>query len=152
MMRPWSRCSASSFGQSAVQRVAVVHRQAARIALRDGLERRAAALVALHRDDALCAFQEQRAREAAGTGADLDHGAALERAGGAGDATRQVEIEDEVLAEAFLGAESPRSRITSPSGGKPSGLRRPCGSWRSAVMVSRRAAPADARRPGAARR
>ncbi len=53
----------------------------------DLAERRDRALVALDRDDAR-ALREQRAREPAGTGPDLDHGHAVERAGRARDAAR----------------------------------------------------------------
>ena len=51
-------------------------------------------------------FQEQGAREAAGTGPDLDHGAAGERRRGARDAPGQVEVEQEMLAEALARIEA----------------------------------------------
>src|SRR5581483_4421165 len=69
------------------------------------LKRREAALVLFDGDDAGGAFEQKRAGEAAGTGADLDHCHALERAGGAGDASREIEVEQEVLAETLLGGE-----------------------------------------------
>ena len=50
---------------------------------RDGARRRARP-----RSTRRGAFGEQRARQPAGSGADLDHGDAVERAGGAGDAAR----------------------------------------------------------------
>ena len=58
-----------------------MHLEPARIARGDRLQRRPAALVALHRDDPLGALQEQRAREPAGARPDLDHRLAGERAG-----------------------------------------------------------------------
>ena len=64
---------------------------------------------------------EQRTGEAAGTGTDLDDGRCFERTGGAGDAARQIEIEQEVLAEALARGQA-EARITSRSGGKPSGV------------------------------
>ena len=50
------------------------------------------------------AFGKKRAGQAAGAGPDLDHGDAGKRSRGAGDARRQVEVEQEVLAEALAGA------------------------------------------------
>ena len=73
----------------------------ARIALRDIVERRQRALVALDRDDALGAERQQRARQPAGAGADLDDGGAFERARGARDPRGEVEVEQEILAERF---------------------------------------------------
>ena len=72
-------------------------------------KRRQAALVLLDGDDARRAFEQKRTGEPAGAGADLDDGHALERTGGAGDAARQIEIEQEVLAEALLGGEAGRA-------------------------------------------
>ena len=46
---------------------------------------------------------QQRTGQPAGARADLDDGHAVERPGGAGDARRQVEIEQEILAERLLG-------------------------------------------------
>ena len=69
---------------------------------RDFAERRERPLVALHRDDTARAFGEQRPREPAGAGPDLDHGDAFERARGAGDAAGEIEVEQKVLAERFL--------------------------------------------------
>src|SRR5262249_25122977 len=65
----------------------------------DGLQRRPAALVALDGYRPLASFQEQRAREAAGTGPYLHHRAARQRCRRPGDAARDVEVEDEMLAE-----------------------------------------------------
>ena len=45
------------------------------------------------------------AHKAARARADFDHGSVFQRTGGAGDAARQVEVEQEVLAERFLGHE-----------------------------------------------
>ena len=69
-------------------------------------ERGDRARVALDRDDAAGAFGEQRAGEAAGPGPDLDHGHAVERTGGAGDARGQIEVEQEILAERFPGGQT----------------------------------------------
>ena len=66
-------------------------------------QRAARALVALDGDDACGALHQQRARQPARPWPDLDHRAAIERTGGARDAPRQVEVEDEILAEALLG-------------------------------------------------
>ena len=70
---------------------------------------RQAALVFLDSDDARGAFEQKRAGEAARSRADLDDGHAFEGSGGAGDAARQIEIEQEVLAEALLGGEPGRA-------------------------------------------
>ena len=51
-------------------------------------------------------LREQRAREAARAGADLDDGHAVERAGRARDAAGEVEIEQEILAERFFGGKT----------------------------------------------
>ena len=79
--------------------------EAAGAVRRDLRERGDGAIVALDGDDALRAVGEQRAREAAGAGADFDHGHAGERAGGAGYAGGEIEIEQEILAERFLRAQ-----------------------------------------------
>ena len=97
---------ARSAGQSASTRVAFDDLEAARIARRDFTQRGQAAMVALDGDDALGALEEQRAREPARPGANLDHGASFERSRGARDAPREVEIENEILAEALLGGEA----------------------------------------------
>ena len=76
-----------------------------RIERRDIGQRRQAALVLLDGDHAGGAFEQQRPGEAAGAGAYLDDGDLFERPRRAGDAPGQVEIEQEVLAEAFLGGE-----------------------------------------------
>ena len=83
---------------------------------------------------------------------DLDHGAARERAGGAGDAPRQVEIEDEVLAQALLGGQPERADRPRPAAAGRRGSRpRRRGSW--ARRAGRRGAAARrARRRAAARR
>ena len=71
----------------------------------DFLQRGKAALVALDRDDMLCAIEKQRACQAAGTGADLDDGRAGQVAGSARHLGGDVEVEQEVLAERLLGAQ-----------------------------------------------
>ena len=45
---------------------------------------------------------QQRAGEPAGTGADLDHGDTVERSARAGDARREIEVEQKVLAQRFF--------------------------------------------------
>src|SRR5262249_13160814 len=52
------------------------------------------------------ALQQQGAREAARARPDLDDGALVERLGSARDAPRQVEVEQEVLAEPLAGIEA----------------------------------------------
>jgi hypothetical protein len=64
------------------------------------------ALVAFDCDHPPGPRRQERARQAAGAGSDLDDGDAFERAGGAGDPGRQVEIEQEVLAERLAGVEA----------------------------------------------
>ncbi len=64
--------------------------------------------VALDRDHLFRALRQQRAGERARSGADFDHHDAVERTCGAGDLARQIEIEQEVLAERLAGAESVR--------------------------------------------
>ena len=82
-------------------RVGVHDLEPARIALGDLVQRRQRALVALDRDDAPRAERQQRARQPAGTGADLDDGGVLERPRGARDPRREVEVEQEILAQRF---------------------------------------------------
>src|SRR4051812_11981611 len=73
----------------------------ARITPGDIVERRQRAFVALDRDDAPGAERQQRARQPAGTGADLDDGRTFERTRGARYSGGEVEVEQEVLAERF---------------------------------------------------
>ena len=80
--------------------------EAAGIALGDLGERADGALVALDRDHAAGAGRDERAGEPARPRPDLDHVHAVERTGRAGDARREIEIEQEVLAERFLGGET----------------------------------------------
>ena len=82
-----------------------MHVELAGIALGDHGERAAGALVALDGDDARGTLQQQCARQPAGAWPDLDHRAPVQHAGGARDAPRQVEVEDEILAQALLGAQ-----------------------------------------------
>ena len=67
------------------------------IAFRHSLQRGDAAGVALDRDDAACPQCEQRPCQASGTGSDFDDSDALERACGARDPRREIEIEEEIL-------------------------------------------------------
>ena len=71
-------------------------------------ERGQASLVALDRDHLFCALREQRARQATRSGADFDDDDAGQRSGGARDATRKVEIEQEILSERLLGVQAVR--------------------------------------------
>ena len=80
--------------------------QAAGISLRNGLQRRQRALVALHRDHALCAEGQQRARQSARAGPDLDHGGIFQRSGRTRDPRGEVEVEQEVLTERFARRQS----------------------------------------------
>ena len=82
-------------------RVGVDDFQPARITLRDIVERGQRALVALDRDHAPRAERQQRPRQPARTGADLDHGGIFERTCRARDPRREIEIEQEILAERF---------------------------------------------------
>ena len=81
------------------ERVAGDDLQPAGIALGDLGERGEAALVALDRHDPPRSRGKQRPGQAARSRADLDHRDAGEVAGGACDPRRQVEVEEEVLAE-----------------------------------------------------
>ena len=56
-------------------------------------------------DDPVCPFEQQRAREATRPRADFDHGPVVQRRCRARDAARQVEVEQEMLAEALPGIE-----------------------------------------------
>ncbi len=91
---------------SIVERVALDDRQAPGISVHQLLERLDAATVALDRRDMTGAVFEQCAGQPAGPGADLDDRGGVERARGAGDAPRQVEIEEEMLAEPLARADS----------------------------------------------
>jgi hypothetical protein len=64
------------------------------------MERLDAARIALDRSDTAGARGQERPGETAGAGPDLDRVDAVERPRGAGDAPRQIEVEDEILAEA----------------------------------------------------
>ena len=90
------------------QGVALEHGQPAGPGGGDLGERRQAAGVALDRDDVAGALGEQRAGQAAGAGADLEHVAGGEVAGAAGDLGGQVEVEQEVLAERLARREAVR--------------------------------------------
>ena len=89
-----------------VERIAGDDREPAGIVRGDLGERGDGAVVALDRDDAARAGGKQCAGQPARTGSDLDHVDARERARCAGDAGGEVEIEQEILAERFLGVES----------------------------------------------
>ena len=89
-----------------VLRVGADDLQPSRIAPGNLLQRRQRALVALDGDDAPRAQRQQRARQPAGTGADLDDGGIFERARGARDPRGEVEVEQEILAERFARRQS----------------------------------------------
>ena len=61
-----------------LERIARMHRQTTRIMRRDLFERRQAPGIAFDRDDTLCAFHQQRSRQATGTRSDLDDRAMIE--------------------------------------------------------------------------
>jgi hypothetical protein len=88
-------------GRVEPQRVALDEVEPAGMGGGEFAKRREAAPVALDRNDMARPGGEERPRQPAGTGADLDDGGLVERPGGAGDAAGQVEIEEEVLAERF---------------------------------------------------
>ena len=83
------------------RRVAGYDLEAAGVSLRNIFQRRQRTLVALDRDDAFGAQREQRARQSAGTGADLDDGGVFQRPRGARDARGEVEVEQKILSERF---------------------------------------------------
>ena len=80
-----------------------MHLETSWIMIGDFFQGAAAALVALDGDDLGGAFEQQRARQSAGSGADLDNGAALEGAAGARNFAGDVEIEKKVLSQRLLG-------------------------------------------------
>src|SRR5262249_14228305 len=84
-----------------IERVGFDDRQSIGITFRDLGERGDGARIALDRDHPARALRQQRARQAAGAGTDLDDGDAAEIAGGAGDACGEIEVENEVLSERF---------------------------------------------------
>src|SRR5262249_1487653 len=65
-----------------------------------------AASIALDGDDMARPARDQRAREPAGAGTDFDDGDARERAGGAGNAGGEVEVEKKILPERLAGDEA----------------------------------------------
>src|SRR6185437_12869156 len=71
----------------------------------DGGEGSEAALILLDGDDARCSLKKKGTGEPARPRPDLDDGRAFERPCGAGDTSGQIEVEQEVLAEALLGGE-----------------------------------------------
>src|SRR5690606_10080203 len=88
-----------------LERVAGDDLQPARPVRGNFLQGAEAARVALDRDHALRAMCQQRPRQAPWPGADLDHRRLLQRSGGASDLAGEVEVEQEVLAELFAGAQ-----------------------------------------------
>ena len=98
-MRAGARTSRAP--KSTVARIAGDNLEPPGIGRGDIGKRRQAALVLLDGDDAGRTLHEQRSGEAAGPWADLDDGRAFERSRGAGDAAGEIEVEQEILAEAF---------------------------------------------------
>src|SRR6266567_6727392 len=72
----------------------------------DFLERGDAARIAFDRDHVLGAERQQGSGQSARPRPDLDHGDVFERGGGAGDAGREIEIEQKVLPERLARAEA----------------------------------------------
>ena len=93
------------------------------------------------------ALREQRPRQAAGAGADLDHGDASSGPRGAGDAAGQVEVEEEVLAERLLRREAVRgddfAQRRQAVGGEAHGARR-AASFSAAIRLVGLATPLPA--------
>src|SRR5262245_46656922 len=75
------------------------------IMLRNFFERRDGAPVAFDRDYFARAFGQQRAGEPAGAWANFDNRYTVKRSGGARDARGEIEIEQEILTEGFLGGQ-----------------------------------------------
>ena len=99
-----------------------------------------AALVLLDGDDAGRAFEKQRPGEAAGPRANFDDGRSFERSGGAGDAAGEIEIEQEILAEALArakprGADDVAERRQPVRRAQGAGVR----AWRCMASASRKA-------------
>src|SRR5690606_37505589 len=101
-----------------------------------------AALVPLDGDDPRGAFEQQRAREPAGPRPDLDDGAARQVARDPRDPARQVEVQDEVLAEALFRCQ-PQARDDLTERRQP--VRRGLGSRRAPLPVAGHAGAALAR-------
>ena len=86
-----------------LQRIAGHDFQPSRIMRGDIAKRSQSAFIALDGHDARRTQRQQRARQPAGAGADFDNGRAFQRFADARDPRRQIEIEQEILAERFLG-------------------------------------------------
>ncbi len=69
-------------------------------------KRRQRALVALHRDDVPRPQRQQRPRQSAGTGTDLDNGGVFQRSRRARDPRGEIEVQQEILAKRFAGRQS----------------------------------------------
>src|SRR5512143_486436 len=80
--------------------------QPAGIACSDLRKRRKRPIVTLDRDQMPCARGKERARQSARTGADLDDIDILQWTRRAGDARGEIEIEQKVLSERFLGVKA----------------------------------------------
>ena len=119
-------------------RVAGHHTQLTRKGLLQFGQRRQAAVVAFDRDE-LCACAQDGAGQAAGAGADLEGGLAIQGAGNGGDPVEQLFVEQEILAQRLAGSEAMardhvaqgrqcRASVTHKRCGRGQRLR-PCG-WR----------------------
>jgi hypothetical protein len=93
-------------------RIARDYMEAPGVMRRDLAERRDGPRVTLDGDDLPRPLRQQRAGEPARTRTDLDHGHAFEWAASAGNARRQVEVEEEVLAKrSFCRQSMPSDRL-----------------------------------------
>ena len=88
------------------ERVGLNNRETIGPGVLDLPQRRQAAAVALDRDHLSCAGGQNGARKAAWPWADLDDRAGGEIAGRASDTRSQIQIEEEMLAQGTLGAET----------------------------------------------
>ena len=100
---------ADEFVPVRMQRVAEMQIKLAWVARRNSLQRGPATLVALHRYNPLGAFQQERSRQPAWSGTDLDHRLARERSCSPRDATRQVEVQNKVLTKRLARRELQRA-------------------------------------------
>ena len=99
------RRSLDQFGFLHLQGVGLDDGQAARTVVQFGQQGDEARILLDQHHLARIAFQ-QGASQAAGAGTDLDDGAAVEGPGVADDLPRDVQVQQEVLAEALLGRQA----------------------------------------------
>jgi hypothetical protein len=89
-----------------LQCIGLMHSQAAGGRLLQIVQRGDRPPVDFDCDESRRAFEQKGARETTRTGSDLDHRALVEWARRAGDPSRQVEVEEEVLAQPLAGVQS----------------------------------------------